>query len=314
MKTAMSQDVPPRAIEPTLSLIGKLRSVSHLDSQDLWEALRFRRPEVQQPRTVRDWDRIQLCPAQLATKPLLESTLVSTDLVLGVGKNSALRLGTPLLLEKTGPKQEAHGWLTRDGGGQAVITHGGEFKARSGAALYVQANAIDRYRAGLAMLTDVPFGVRSGGDNLELHIRTALTVGADFFLIDAPQNGVRVLSQARRHLKNLQLTDHLPLLLASDTETPADFVKALAVGAQGVIWSPELIATIERVKTENADCLATFHSNSLALMKVLARACGHNLLSEFSAKDATTWHSTLADIEGLSYSGSVETSSLGEEE
>jgi methylamine---glutamate N-methyltransferase subunit C len=40
-------------------------------------------------------------------------------------------------------------------------------------------------------------------------------------------------------------------------------------------------------------------------MKVLARACGHHRLSDFEARDLTTWSRDLAYLTGVAYAGYV---------
>ena len=42
---------------------------------------------------------------------------------------------------------------------------------------------------------------------------------------------------------------------------------------------------------------------SVAFMQVLARACGHDRLSEFSIGDLATWNRTIADLTGVAYAG-----------
>ena len=42
---------------------------------------------------------------------------------------------------------------------------------------------------------------------------------------------------------------------------------------------------------------------SVDLMKVLARACGHDRLSGFNVDDLTTWKQDLADLTGVAYGG-----------
>jgi hypothetical protein len=38
-------------------------------------------------------------------------------------------------------------------------------------------------------------------------------------------------------------------------------------------------------------------------MKVMARACGHERLSEFDRRDLTTWKKDIADLTGVEYAG-----------
>ena len=40
-------------------------------------------------------------------------------------------------------------------------------------------------------------------------------------------------------------------------------------------------------------------------MQVLARACGHGRLTDFNAKDITTWKREMADLSGVRFAGVV---------
>jgi glutamate synthase domain-containing protein 2 len=52
-----------------------------------------------------------------------------------------------------------------------------------------------------------------------------------------------------------------------------------------------------------AQRLATFFGASVELMQVLARACGHGDLHEFTMADLTTWKRDIADLSGVSFGG-----------
>ncbi len=39
------------------------------------------------------------------------------------------------------------------------------------------------------------------------------------------------------------------------------------------------------------------------LMKILARACGHEHLNEFNREDIATWSKEIAELTGIPYSG-----------
>ena len=110
---------------------------------------------------------------------------------------------------------------------------------------------------------------------------------------------------------------------------PADFVKALALGADGVAVAnaamqaigcvgarmcntnncPAGIATQKpelRTKLDvqvAADRLARFFGASVELMQVIARACGHDHLSQFEARDITTWKKEMAELSGVAFAG-----------
>ena len=110
---------------------------------------------------------------------------------------------------------------------------------------------------------------------------------------------------------------------------PADFVKALALGADAIALSnaamqaigciamrachtnncPVGIATqkphlVSRLVVEkSAQQLANFFEASVELMQVMARACGHDHLSRFAPDDLTTWKKDMAELSGVGFGG-----------
>jgi len=49
--------------------------------------------------------------------------------------------------------------------------------------------------------------------------------------------------------------------------------------------------------------LSNFFAASVELMQVMARACGHSHLNQFSREDLATWHRDMALLSGVDYSG-----------
>ncbi|NQZ05789.1 MAG: glutamate synthase, partial [Algicola sp.] len=108
-----------------------------------------------------------------------------------------------------------------------------------------------------------------------------------------------------------------------------DFVKAMALGADGIAISNSAMQSIgcvaaricntnncpAGIATQNKDLrqrlnvnksaqqLANFFTASVELMQVLARACGHNHLNQFNPDDLATWHKTMAELSGIEFSG-----------
>jgi hypothetical protein len=41
-------------------------------------------------------------------------------------------------------------------------------------------------------------------------------------------------------------------------------------------------------------------------MQALARACGHHDLQEFTQRDLTTWHKSMAQLTGIPFAGDSE--------
>ena len=54
---------------------------------------------------------------------------------------------------------------------------------------------------------------------------------------------------------------------------------------------------------KSAQQLANFFEASTELMQVMARACGHTDLSQFSIDDLVTWKREMADLTGVAYGG-----------
>lgn len=121
----------------------------------------------------------------------------------------------------------------------------------------------------------------------------------------------------------------MSLVITGGLRTPADFVKALALGADAVALSnaamqaigciamracqtnncpvgiatqkPHLVSRL--VVDQSARQLANFFGASVELMQVMARACGHDHLSRFSLDDLTTWKREMSDLSGVRYGG-----------
>jgi glutamate synthase domain-containing protein 2 len=139
---------------------------------------------------------------------------------------------------------------------------------------------------------------------------------------------IPALARARAHLNGLDRND-VTLVITGGLRTPGDFVKAMALGADAIALSnaamqaigciamrachtnscPVGIATqkphlVSRLVVEkSARRLANFFSASTDLMKIMARACGHDHLSKFDATDLTTWKRDMSDLAGVRYGG-----------
>jgi glutamate synthase domain-containing protein 2 len=119
------------------------------------------------------------------------------------------------------------------------------------------------------------------------------------------------------------------LIVTGGLRVPIDFVKALALGADGIALSnsamqaigcvgarmcnsnncptgiatqkPELRARLD--VAASAQRLATFFSASVELMSVMARACGHDHLSKLNQNDLATWDDKMAKLSGVRFAG-----------
>jgi glutamate synthase domain-containing protein 2/nitrite reductase/ring-hydroxylating ferredoxin subunit len=190
----------------------------------------------------------------------------------------------------------------------------------------------------------IPIGYKLSAQHIEKDIDAALEVGVDYIILDgrggatgaAPiifRDNISVptipaLARARRHLDKLGRGD-VTLIITGGLRTPADFVKALALGADAVALSnaalqaigciamrachtnncpvgiatqkPHLVARLAVDKS--AKQLANFFDASVHLMQVMARACGHDHVSQFTLDDLTTWKREMAELSGVSYGG-----------
>ena len=139
---------------------------------------------------------------------------------------------------------------------------------------------------------------------------------------------IPALARARRHLDRQGRSD-ITLIITGGLRTPADFIKALCMGADGIAVAnaalqaigcvaaricntnncPSGIATQKeelraRLNIDEASArLARFLAASVELMKVMARACGHTHFNQFNLNDITTWKREMADLTGIKYAG-----------
>ncbi|MFY0610346.1 MAG: Rieske 2Fe-2S domain-containing protein [Hyphomicrobiaceae bacterium] len=190
----------------------------------------------------------------------------------------------------------------------------------------------------------IPIGYKLSAQHIEKDIDAALEVGVDYIILDGRGGGtgaapiifrdnisvptIPALARARRHLDGLGRKD-ITLVITGGLRKPADFVKALALGADAIAVSnsamqaigciamrachtnncPVGIATqkphlVSRLVIEkSARQLTNFFESSVHLMQVMARACGHDHLSKFSIDDLTTWKKEMADLSGVAYGG-----------
>ena len=190
----------------------------------------------------------------------------------------------------------------------------------------------------------IPVGFKLSAQHIEADLDFVLEAGADYVILDGRGGGtgaapnvfkdnisvptLAALARARRHLDVRQAND-VSLVVTGGLRTEADFVKALALGADAVAVSnaalqaigclgmrachtnncPVGIATQKKdlrarlIVEASAQRLTNWFEATVGLMKVLARACGHSRLSDFRPDDLTTWKPDVARLTGVRYSG-----------
>ena len=190
----------------------------------------------------------------------------------------------------------------------------------------------------------IPIGFKLSANHIEADIDFALEASADYIILDGRGGGtgaapllfrdnisvptIPALARARRHLDGLGRKD-ITLIITGGLRTPADYVKALALGADGIAVSNSAMQAIGCVgarmcNTNNCSAgiatqkpelrqkldiaiaskrLERFFTSATELMTVLARACGHNSLSQMEARDITTWKKDMAELSGIQYGG-----------
>ena len=139
---------------------------------------------------------------------------------------------------------------------------------------------------------------------------------------------IPALARARTHLNRIG-RDDITLVITGGLRTHTDFAKALALGADAIALSnapmqaigcigmracntdncPVGIATQKKdlrarlMIDEAAQRLGNYFEASTELMEVLARACGHTSLSDFTPDDLTTFDQQMAALTGIRFGG-----------
>ncbi|PLW69555.1 glutamate synthase-related protein [Pseudohalioglobus lutimaris] len=191
----------------------------------------------------------------------------------------------------------------------------------------------------------IPIGFKLSANHIEQDIQFALDASADYIILDGRGGGtgaapemfrdhisvptIPALARARRYLDQQGVSGQVTLIITGGLRTPMDFVKAMALGADGVAVSNSAMQAIgcvaaricntnncpAGIATQKADLrqrlnveksatqLRNFFEASVELMQVMARACGHDSLSRFNHEDLATWHRELALLSGVKFSG-----------
>lgn len=189
----------------------------------------------------------------------------------------------------------------------------------------------------------IPIGFKLSAQHIEADIDFALEASADYIIMDGRGGGtgaaptlfrdnisvptIPALARSRQHLD--RVSPDTTLIITGGLRTPADFAKALALGADAIAVSNAAIQAIgclgmracnsnncpvgiatqkdhlrqRIIIEESAQRLERFFRASTDLISVLARACGHDDLAGFNANDLTSWKREIADLSGVRFAG-----------
>ena len=207
---------------------------------------------------------------------------------------------------------------------------------------------VDKYRDFAAEVREatggIPIGVKLSAQHIERDIEAALAIGVDYIILDGRGGGtgaapllfrdnisvptIPALARARRYL-DMKGRGDVTLVITGGLRLPADFIKALALGADAVAVSNAAIQAIgclgmrachtnncpvgiatqkphlrQRLVIEQAaQRLNNFFRAATELMQVMARGCGHDHLNQFCVDDLTTWRRQMARLTGIAYGG-----------
>lgn len=190
----------------------------------------------------------------------------------------------------------------------------------------------------------IPIGFKLSANHIEEDIQFALDASADYIILDGRGGGtgaaplifrnnisvptILALARARHFLDKVNRTD-VTLIITGGIRVPDDFIKAMALGADGVALSNSALQSIGCVAArmcntnncpagiatqkpelrkllnvdKSAKQLFNFFDASTELMKVMARACGHDHLNKFNKNDLTTWKKEMTDWSGVKFGG-----------
>ncbi len=190
----------------------------------------------------------------------------------------------------------------------------------------------------------VPIGMKMSAQHIEADIDFSLAVGVDYIILDGRGGGtgaapnifknnisvptIAAVARARQHLDRLGRAD-ITLIATGGLRTESDFIKAMALGADGVAIANSALQAIgclgmrachtnncpvgvatqkphlrkRLVIDASAKRLTNFLLATTELMQVMARACGHDHLRGFGRNDLTTWKRDVAYLTGVRYAG-----------
>lgn len=182
----------------------------------------------------------------------------------------------------------------------------------------------------------IPLGFKMGAQHIEKDIDFVVKTGADYIILDGRGGGtggspllfrdhisvptIHALKRARQHLNNHN--SKITLIITGGLRVPSDFIKAMALGADGIAIANSAIQSIgcvatrichtnncptgiatqdealrKRLDTKKAPKkLNNFLTSSTTLMQIMARACGHDRLSGFNIQDLSSYKKEMAEL------------------
>ncbi|WP_340077316.1 glutamate synthase-related protein [Leptobacterium sp. I13] len=178
---------------------------------------------------------------------------------------------------------------------------------------------------------DIQFALDVGVDYIILDGRGGGTGSAPTILrdnINIPT--IPALVRTRKYLDEQKATD-ITLVITGGLRIAEDFTKALMLGADAIAVSNSALQAIgclgmracgtnncpvgiatqkESLRTRliiesSAKQLYNYFNATNDLIKVIARACGHNTISKFSREDLSTFNYDMHRLTGISYAGIV---------
>jgi len=176
---------------------------------------------------------------------------------------------------------------------------------------------------------DIDFALECGADYIILDGRGGGTGAAPTILrnnINVPT--IPALARARKHLDHTGANE-VSLVITGGLRLAEDFAKALMLGADAVAVSNAAIQAIgclgmracntnncpvgiatqkdhlrARLEIEkSAKQLYNFFTATNELIKVVARACGHDDVNKFKQEDLSTYHYEMHRLTGIAYAG-----------
>ncbi|MDB4990497.1 MAG: ferredoxin-dependent glutamate synthase [Myxococcaceae bacterium] len=192
-------------------------------------------------------------------------------------------------------------------------------------------------------LGGVPIGFKLSANHIRADIDFALEMGVDYIILDGRGGStgaapilfrdhisiptIPALVEARQVLDQRGASGRVKLIATGSLRVPTDFVKALALGADGIALANAALQAVGCIGTRQChtnlcptgiatqdpyftpkftgkgEQLRRFLANSVRVMQRIARQCGHATLSDFTRNDLETPSRELARLTGVRHAG-----------